>query len=97
VDRGHRALKDNTAKSTAKFFFEEIITKFGCPLVFVSDQGSYFINDTIEFMILHRKSTTYYPQANDQAESTNKIIKIALTKMVNANRMDWDNKLHATF
>ena len=95
-----RALKDNTAKSTAKFLFEEIITKFGCPLEFVSDQGSHFINDTIkvltqEFMILHRKSTTYYPQANGQAESTNKVIKIALTKMVNANRTDWDTKLHA--
>ena len=67
----------------------------------MSDQGSHFINDTIkvltqEFMILHRKSTTYYPQANGQAESTNKVIKIALTKMVNANRTDWDTKLHAT-
>jgi hypothetical protein len=95
-----RALKDNTAKSTTKFLFEEIITKFGCPLKFVSDQGSHFINDTIkvltqEFMILHRKSTTYYTQANGQAESTNKVIKIALTKMVNANRTDWDTKLHA--
>ena len=77
-----------------------MITKFGCPLEFVIDQGSHFINDTIkvltqEFMILHRKSTTYYPQANRQAESTNKVIKIALTKMVNANRTDWDTKLHA--
>ena len=34
---GARALKDNTAKSTAKFLFEKIITKFGCPLEFVSD------------------------------------------------------------
>jgi hypothetical protein len=64
-----KALKDNTAKSTTKFLFEEIIIKFGCLLEFVSDQGSHFINDTIkmltqEFMILHRKSTTYYPQAN---------------------------------
>ena len=30
-----RALKDNTSKSIAKFLFEEIITKFGCPLEFV--------------------------------------------------------------
>jgi hypothetical protein len=95
-----RALKDNTAKSTAKFLFEEIITKFGCPLEFVSDQRSHFINDTIkiltqEFMILHRKLTTYYPQANGQAESTNNMIKVALTKMVNVNRTYWDTKLHA--
>ena len=62
-------LKNNTAKSTSKFSFEKIITKFGCPLEFVSDQGNHFINNTIkmliqEFMILHQKSSTYYPQAN---------------------------------
>jgi hypothetical protein len=96
-----RALKDNTTKSTAKFLFEEIITIFGCPLEFVSDQRSHFINDTIkvltqEFMILHRKPTAYYPQANEQAESNNKVIKFALTKMVNANRTYLDTKLHAT-
>ena len=88
-----KALKDDTAKSTAKIFFEKIITKFGCPLKFVSNQGSHLINEIIqvlteEFMILHRKSTTYYPQANEQVESTNKIMQIALTKMVNANRID---------
>ena len=85
----------------AEFLFEEIITKFGCPLGFVSDQGCHFINDIIrvftqEFMILHQKSTTYYPQANGQAESSNKVIKIVLTKMVNANQTYWDTKLHAT-
>ena len=47
-------------------------------------------------MNLHLKSTTYYPHANGQVESTNKVIKIALTKMVNANRTYWDTKLHAT-
>ena len=42
-----RALKDNTATSTAKFIFEEIITKFGCLIELVSDQGSHFLNETI--------------------------------------------------
>ena len=39
-------------------------------------------------MVLCRKSTIYYPQANGQAESTNKVIKTTLTKMVNANHTD---------
>jgi hypothetical protein len=95
-----RVLKDNTAASTAKFIFKEIITKFGCPIELVSDQESHFLNETIQiltkkFMVLHRKSTTYYPQANGQAENTNKVIKTTLTKMVNANRTDWDTKLYA--
>ena len=71
------------------------------PIGVCKRSGRSFINDTIkvlsqEFMILHRKSTMYYPQANGQAVSTNKVIKIALTKMVDANRTDWNTKLHAT-
>jgi len=37
-----------------------------------------------EFMISHHKSTTYYPQTNEQVKLTGKI----LTKLVNANQMD---------
>lgn len=70
-----KALPDNSAKSTAWFVFEQIIARFGCPLEIVSDQGSHFLNETMEiltstFMIKHRKSTTYYPRCNGQAEST---------------------------
>ena len=32
----------------AKFIYENIITRFGCPLTFISDQGSHFINQTIQ-------------------------------------------------
>jgi hypothetical protein len=38
-----RALKDNTAR----FIFEEIITKFGCPIELVSDRESHVLNETI--------------------------------------------------
>lgn len=48
-------------------------------------------------MILYRGSTTYYPQAYGQVENTNKILKIILTKIVNANRSDRDTKLHTAF
>jgi transposase InsO family protein len=61
----------------------------------VSDQKSHFINSSIEllvqeFLITHHKSTTYYPQGNGQAKSTNKMLKQILTKLVNANQNDWD-------
>ena len=87
-----RVLKDNTAKLTAKFLFEEIITKIGCPLEFVCNQGNHFINDTIKVLT----QSLSFNIANGQAESTNKVIKVVLTKMVNANRTNWDTKLHAT-
>jgi transposase InsO family protein len=71
------------------------MTCFGCPTHLVSDQGKHFINSSIEllvqeFMITHHKSTTYYPQGNAHVESTNKMIKKILTKLVNVNRNDWD-------
>jgi hypothetical protein len=66
-----KVLWDNTARSTVKFLYENIITWFSFPTHLVSDQGSYFINSSIkllvqEFMITHHKSTTYYFQGNGQ-------------------------------
>ena len=66
----------------------------------MSDRGTHFLNEVIEnlldeFMIIHRKSTPYHPQANGQAEATNKTLCTVLTKIVSDARTDWDQKLHA--
>ena len=68
------ALKDNKASSVARFLYKNIMTRFGCPVELVSDQGTHFLNEVIKeltqtHMILHKKSTPYHPQANGQAES----------------------------
>jgi hypothetical protein len=62
-----KALRDNTAKSTAKFLYENILCRFGCPIELMSDQGTHFINEVIatltsHYAIVHKKSTVYYPQ-----------------------------------
>ena len=66
-----------TKEVAAKFIYENIITRFGFPLTLISDQGSHFINHTIqillkEFLIDHHKSSAYHPQANGAIESFNK-------------------------
>ena len=93
-----KALPDNTAKSTAWFLFDQVIARFGCPLEIVSDQGTHFINEVIQYltqrlMIKHRKSTPYYPRSNGLAESTNKTLKGILTKIVQQEPHNWDRKL----
>ena len=45
-------------------------------------------------MLRHTTSTTYYPQGNGQAESTNKVIVTMLQKLVNDNCTDWDIQLY---
>ena len=46
-------------------------------------------------MVIHHKSGPYHPQANGQAESTNKVLCIALTKEVEGSRSDWEKKLNS--
>ncbi len=60
------ALITNITIINAKFLYEYILTRFGCPLTIVPDQGVHFVNDTIkhmtkEFLLKHVISTTYYP------------------------------------
>ena len=66
---------------------------FGCPIELISDQGSHFLDTVIDglthhYAVVHKRSTSYYPQANGLAESTNKTLSNILRKIVNKNRKD---------
>jgi hypothetical protein len=43
-----RAIKDFSETTGAQFIFEEIITRFGWTKTLMSNQGTHFINKTIE-------------------------------------------------
>jgi transposase InsO family protein len=62
-----------------RFIFDDTITRFGFPKILMSDQGTHFINKTIEsltleFAVHHQKRTPYHPQANGTVEALNKIL-----------------------
>ena len=95
-----KATPKNDARTTACFLYEYVFTRYGLPIEIVSDRGTHFINEVIhhlldEFMVIHKKSAPYHPQANGQAESTNKILCTVLTKIVGTSRTDWEMKLHS--
>jgi hypothetical protein len=53
------------AKVVAQFLYENIITRFGCPLELVNDRGTNFLNATvkqltIKYLIKHHKTTAYH-------------------------------------
>ena len=92
----------NTCSSeiAAKFIYENIITRFGCPITLISDQGSHFINKTIKALtnqlkVDHRRSTAYHPQSNGAIEAFNKTLTKGLTKIYNTDKDDWDEKIPA--
>ncbi len=61
-----KAFHTNIAIVTARFIYEYIFIRFGCPLTLVMDQANHFINEIItylvkNFLLWHTSSTTYYP------------------------------------
>jgi hypothetical protein len=43
-------VKDCNVETKSHFLFEQVITRFGFPRVFMSDQGTHFIKTTINAM-----------------------------------------------
>ena len=88
-----KPLRDNTATPTTKFPYENIWCRFGCLIELVSDQDTHFINKLVHelstyYVVVHKKSTPYYPQENGLVESTNKMLQRILKNIVNENRTD---------
>ena len=87
------------ASTVVKFIQKNIIARFGVPKVFITDNGPQFISQVMEDLCtkygieLHH-STPYYPQANGQAEATNKTLLKIIKKTVETTKgSDWPDRL----
>ncbi|KAK0578575.1 hypothetical protein LWI29_012719 [Acer saccharum] len=79
------------------FIWKNIICRFGVPKEIVTDNGSQFIsfdfrNFCDKYAIKLSFSTPRYPQANGQAESTNKTIVNTLKKRLEAEKKPMGRK-----
>jgi hypothetical protein len=79
-------VKDCSVETTTHFLFEQMITRFGCLRILMSEKRTHFINSTIkavieEFEVHHQKSTPYHPEENETVQAFNKILENALTKI----------------
>ena len=95
-----KAVKDNNEKNAAIFLFEQVIARFGCPKILVSDRGQHFLGKVVaeithRFQIDHRKTTPYHPQTNGNTERVNQTLATILRKTVLDSKRDWDSKLPA--
>eukprot|EP00253_Pinus_taeda_P031576 PITA_31576 len=93
-----KATKSPTKEKVAEFLRENVFYKFGNPRELVTDQGSQFTSNMIEYFlsqhkIKHRTSTPYHPQANGHVEVTNRVLEGILSKVVNISQKYWSDRL----
>jgi len=94
---------NQTAISVSQAFVDNLITKFGCPKVVITDNGRQFISKIFEdlskiYGFKHKKTTTYHPQSNGAVERMNRVIADMMYNYVNIKGTDWASHLqHISF
>lgn len=84
-----------------KFMEENILSRFNCPIKIITDNAQVFkyaefISFCLKFNIIIGHSTTYYPQGNGLAESSNKTVVRVLKKTITKNQRNWNSQLRFT-
>jgi Integrase zinc binding domain/RNase H-like domain found in reverse transcriptase/Reverse transcriptase (RNA-dependent DNA polymerase)/Chromo (CHRromatin Organisation MOdifier) domain len=94
-----RALVDANAKAMARFIWQEVITRHGCPRRIYVDGGPENKREVVTLLArygIHRiEITAYNSQAAGAIEVGHKVIKDALAKLEAAGRGPWTENLHA--
>ena len=90
--------RNATDSVVIKFMEENILARFGCPIKIITDNAQVFkfakfTNFYQKFNIIIRHSTTYYPQGNGLAKSSNKTVVRVLKKTITENQRNWDTQL----
>ncbi|KAM2498199.1 hypothetical protein PS1_040490 [Malus domestica] len=88
-----------TSKEVCDFVEEHIVTRFGAPETILTDNGTIFTAErfkeyTASLKIRLKQSTSYYPQENGQAETSNKVLIGILEKIIKERPGMWHLKLN---
>ena len=91
-------LSDKTAQSVADAFFNQVVCRFGMPIVIHSDQGREFENRIMQELCIlcgsHKTRTTlYHPESDGLVERFNRTLLMMLAMFASKNREDWDDLL----
>ena len=91
-------MKTVNQSEVIKCIKENIIYRYGLSQTITADQETPFTEGKLlefafEYGFSILNSTPYYAQENDQAESTNKILKLNFHRMVDCNPRVWHELL----
>ena len=93
-----KAVPDRTAKTVAKFLFEEILCRFGAPFELVSDRANVFTGELMtEYLRLqsihHLPSSPYHPRTNGCLERIHGVLNPMIAKLCAGDIEKWEEYL----
>ena len=91
-------MKDQTAKTVAKVFYECFIAVFGVPTKLLSDRGANFTSTLVEelcatFGIQKCRTTAYHAQCNRQVERFHQTLFHIIGKLARDKKAQWEQHL----
>ena len=91
-------MKDQTAKTVVKVFYECFIAVFGAPIKLLSDRGANFTPTLVEelcaaFGIQKCQATAYQTQCNGQGERFHQILFHMIGKLACDKKAQWEQHL----
>ena len=92
-----QAVANKSSKTTAEFFYRDIVCRHGTPVEVVTDQGGEFQGEFQALLdkcgIDHRLTSPYHPQANGLTERANQTLTRSLIKMTKEDPDNWDQQI----
>ena len=91
-------MKDQTAKTATKVFYECFIAVFGVPAKLLSDRGVNFTSALVEelfaaFGIQKCQTTAYHAQCNGQVERFHQTLFCMIDKLAHDKKAQWEQHL----
>lgn len=76
----------------------QLICRFGCPNIIISDQGREFVNQLSERLFArtqtqHRVTSAYHPQTNGLTERFSQTLSHSLVARIDEDQTNWDELL----
>lgn len=92
---------DKSTDTVINLLLEEIISRYGCPLRIITDNGKEFTSDRFqsllqELHIDHVRTSNYAPWSNGNNERSHKTINDILAKQIQNDSESWDVHLNQT-
>ncbi|XP_061351015.1 uncharacterized protein LOC133296083 [Gastrolobium bilobum] len=92
------ALATISANKVRRFFYRQIISRFGIPHTIITDNGTQFMDRKFNQIlqdphVKHRYTSVEHPQTNGLAKAANRVLKHGLERRLEAAKGEWPEQL----